>query len=56
MNRYLQGGVLPDISSRGNEGTGATLISVATHPTLKNGRNADQCSHAVSVATHPTLK
>ena len=26
--------------------TSPTLISVATHPTLKNGPNADQCSHA----------
>ena len=26
--------------------TSPTLISVATHPTLKNGRNADQCSQA----------
>ena len=32
-------------SSIEDEGASTTQISVARHPTLKNGPNADQCSH-----------
>ena len=34
------------ISSIGDGGARTTQISVARHLTLKNGPNADQCSHA----------